>query len=237
MKKPDSILVADDEEKIVEVLRDYLVQAGYHVLTAYTGEHALRIAERDRPSLIILDLMLPDVPGEEVCARVRAMSSIPILMLTAKHAEGDRLNGLEIGADDYVTKPFSVKEVVARVGVILRRTQAEHALADRLEYRNGDLVVHVNTQTAYKRGILTQFTTSEFKLLSVLCRHPRRVFSREELIEFAFGLDFRGDSRSIDAHIKNLRAKIEDDARHPVYIQTVYGAGYRFGGVESETPE
>lgn len=230
MKKPYTVLIADDEPKIVEVLSDYLTQAGYSVLTAHSGRDALQVALTSHPSLIILDLMLPDLSGEEVCSAVRARSSVPILMLTAKHAERDRLVGLQIGADDYVTKPFSVKEVVARVGVILRRTQGDQPLADRLVYRNGDLMIDATTQSVYKSGSKINLTVSEFKLLSILCLHPRRVFNREELIELAFGFDFQGDSRAIDAHIKNLRAKIEDNPRHPVYIQTLYGAGYRFEG-------
>lgn len=230
MKMPYTILVADDEPKIVDVLTGYLERDGYHVLPARTGSEVLSLLDTAQPSLIILDLMLPDLSGEQVCMAVRSRSSVPILMLTAKHSEKDRLIGLQVGADDYVTKPFSVKEVVARVGVILRRTHGEHTLADRLVYRDGELVIDAAKQVVYKRGVDADLTGSEFRLLAILSRHPQRVFSREELIEKAFGMDFRGDSRAVDAHIKNLRAKIEDDPRHPVYVQTVYGAGYRFGG-------
>ena len=232
MKKSYTVLVADDEPKIVEVLSGYLEKEGYQVSTAHTGHEVLDAIEQGGLSLIILDLMLPDLSGEEVCLAIRAKSSVPILMLTAKHAEEDRLRGLGIGADDYVTKPFSVKEVVARVGVILRRTQENEPLAERLVYRHGDLVVDAQRQMVFKNGQKVELTVTEYKLLMVFTRHPKRVFSREELIHKAFGLDFRGDSRVIDGHIKNLRAKIEDDARRPVYIQTVYGVGYRFEGDE-----
>ena len=224
------ILIADDEPKIIEVLSLYLEKAGYDVVSAHTGSEALQVAGGSKPSLIILDLMLPDVPGEEVCSIVRSKSSVPILMLTAKHKDEDRLRGLSIGADDYVTKPFNPNEVVARVGAILRRTHESHPLADRIVYQDGNLIVDAVQQTAFKHGINAELTATEYKLLTIFGRNPKRVYNREELIERIFGLDFRGDTRTIDAHIKNLRAKIENDPRHPVYIQTVYGLGYRFGG-------
>ncbi|ACV58140.1 response regulator transcription factor [Alicyclobacillus acidocaldarius] len=230
MKRHHTILVADDEKKIADVLSLYLEQAGFGVVCVDNGSEVLRRLEGLHPSLIILDLMLPDIPGEEVCMAVRARSAVPILMLTAKHRDEDRLRGLQIGADDYVTKPFNPNEVVARVQAILRRTMLDHPLADRLEYRDGDLVIDALSQVVYKGGINAELTATEYKLLVILSRHPRRVFSREELIERVFGMDFRGDVRTIDAHVKNLRAKIEDDPKSPVYIQTVYGMGYRFGG-------
>lgn len=231
--KPYTILVADDEPKIVDVISSYLQNAGYSVACAYTGHDAISIAETVNPSLVILDLMLPDVSGEEVCMHFRSTSSVPILMLTAKHAEGDRLQGLRLGADDYVTKPCSPKEVVARVDAILRRSHEREILASLLTYRNGDLVIDDDRQIALKGGSDASLTVMEYRLLATLCRHPGRVFSREELIERAFGMDYRGDSRAVDAHIKNLRSKIEDDAKRPLYIQTVYGMGYRFGSLES----
>ncbi|WP_029420761.1 response regulator transcription factor [Alicyclobacillus macrosporangiidus] len=230
MKRHHSILVADDEKKIADVLSLYLERAGFNVVCVYTGSDVLRRLDDVHPSLIILDLMLPDIPGEEVCMAVRARSSVPILMLTAKHRDEDRLRGLQIGADDYVTKPFNPNEVVARVQAILRRTQLDRPLADRLEYRGGDLVIDALSQVVYKGGDNAELTATEYKLLVTLSRYPRRVFSREELIDRVFGMDFRGDARAIDAHVKNLRAKIEDDPKNPVYIQTVYGMGYRFGG-------
>ncbi|MCL6443771.1 MAG: response regulator transcription factor [Alicyclobacillus sp.] len=230
MKRRHTILIADDEPKIVDVLCLYLEKAGYGVVTAYTGSQALQKFEETHPSLIVLDLMLPDVSGEEVCSILRARSSVPILILTAKHKDEDRLRGLQIGADDYVTKPFNPNEVVARVGAILRRTHDDELLADRIVYGDGDLVVDDVQHVALKNGVDANLTATEYKLLVTLCRHPKRVFPRDELIDRVFGVDFRGDTRTIDAHIKNLRAKIEDDPRHPVYIQTVYGIGYRFGG-------
>jgi two-component system, OmpR family, response regulator RegX3 len=228
--KKQIILIADDEPKIVDVLSLYLEKAGYDVVAAYTGSEALQMAEEIRPSLVVLDLMLPDVPGEEVCSILRTKSAVPILMLTAKHKDEERLRGLSIGADDYVTKPFNPNEVVARVGAILRRTSENELLADRIEYGDGDLVVDAVQQIAYKNGVNADLTMTEYKLLTTLARQPKRVFSREELIERVFGMDFRGDTRTIDAHIKNLRAKIENDPKHPVYVKTVYGIGYRFGG-------
>jgi len=225
--------VADDEPKIVDVMSSYLKNAGYSVICAYTGRDALRLAETVLPSLVILDLMLPDMSGEEVCMRLRRSSSIPILMLTAKHTEKDRLQGLNLGADDYVTKPCSPNEVVARVGAILRRSHEHEVLANRLVYRNGDLVIDDEKQVVLKDKIDISVTVTEYRLLTTLCRNPGRVFSREELIETAFGMDFRGEFRAVDAHIKNLRSKIEDDPKQPIYIETVYGIGYRFGSVES----
>lgn len=231
--KPYTILVADDEPKIADVISDYLQKAGYSVACAYTGRDAISMTETVRPSLVVLDLMLPDMTGEEVCTHLRTRTSVPVLMLTAKHAEEDRLRGLLLGADDYVTKPCSPKEVVARVGAILRRSYRGETLANRLVYRHGNLVIDDEKQLALKGGTDASLTLMEYRLLATLCRHPGRVFNREELIEAAFGLDFRGESRAIDAHIKNLRSKIEDDPKRPVYIQTVYGMGYRFGILES----
>ncbi|GGI96678.1 DNA-binding response regulator [Alicyclobacillus cellulosilyticus] len=225
-----TILVADDEKKIADVVSLYLEQAGYHVVCVHTGREVLQRLDEVNPSLIILDLMLPDVPGEEVCRMVRSRSAVPILMLTAKHRDEDRLRGLQVGADDYVTKPFNPNEIVARVHAILRRTQLDHPLAERMVYRDGDLIIDAVRQVVYKAGVDANLTATEYKLLTTLSRHPKRVFSREELIGRVFGADFDGDVRTIDAHVKNLRAKIEDDPKHPVYVQTVYGMGYRFGG-------
>ena len=231
--KTYTILVADDEPKIVDVMSGYLQKAGYSVICAFTGRDALRLFEANRPSLVILDLMLPDVSGEDVCMRLRRTSSVPILMLTAKHAEQDRIDGLHLGADDYVTKPCSPKEVVARVGAILRRSHEHETLASRLVYHSGDLVIDNDKQCVLKSGVDASLTFMEYRVLTTLCRYPGRVFKREELIETAFGMDFRGGSRAVDAHIKNLRSKIEDNPKEPVYVQTVYGIGYRFGGMES----
>lgn len=230
MATGDTILVADDEPKIVEVLADYLVHANYRVQKAYTGSEAIKMASMATPSLIILDLMLPDLSGERVCAAIRSKSSVPILMLTAKHTEEEKIRGLQIGADDYVTKPFSAKEVLTRVQAILRRTRDNRLLADRLVYHDGDLVIDANLQTAFKIGFNVELTLAEFKLLTVFARYPRRALSREDLIALAFGMDFRGDNRTIDVHVKNIRSKIEDDPRHPSYIETLYGHGYRFIG-------
>lgn len=230
MKRRQTILVVDDEEKIRDVIELYLEKAGYRVYAAHTGADCLRLVSEVQPALVILDLMLPDMSGEEVCQRIRAQFSTPILMLTAKHREQDRLQGLRIGADDYVTKPFSVKEVVLRVGVILRRSEPCAPLAQRIAYHNGQLVLDASQLTAFVGGKDAELTTREFNLLSTLCRSPNRVFTRNELIELAFGMDYAGDTRAIDVHIKNLRSKIESNPKQPKYVQTVYGTGYRFGG-------
>ncbi|QQE78453.1 response regulator transcription factor [Alicyclobacillus sp. SO9] len=229
MNKNYTILIADDEPKIVDVISEYLRRDGFQVLTAASGEEALALFRRNAPSLVVLDLMLPDISGEDVCAILRSESSVPILMLTAKHLEVDLLRGLSLGADDYVTKPCSPKEVVARVRAILRRTNTDELLTERLWYSDGALFIDAGQQLVSKNGAKVPLTASEYRLLLALCRNPGRVFSRIELVELVFGIDFQGDFRTIDAHIKNLRSKIERDPKHPQYVETVYGVGYRFG--------
>ncbi|MFC7440271.1 winged helix-turn-helix domain-containing protein [Laceyella putida] len=173
--------------------------------------------------------MLPDVSGETICQRIREQSPVPILMLTAKVSEGDRIKGLALGADDYVIKPFSPREVVARIKAILRRS-SQDLLASRVSYKDGELIIDTAKQEVLKNGEVISLTPAEFKLLLVFARHPDRSFSREELIERAFGISYMGDDRTIDQHIKNLRQKIETNPKKPQYIITVYGFGYRFDG-------
>ncbi len=180
--------------------------------------------------LVILDLMLPDMPGERVCQTIRQISSVPILMLTAKATEDNRIYGLTIGADDYMIKPFDPRELVARVRAILRRTDDHRLLADRISFHGDELVIDAMCGEVLCHGETVNLTPSEYKLLLVLARHPQRQFTREELVEKVLGLDFDGDVRAIDQHIKNLRQKIEPDPKHPKYIQTVYGTGYKFAG-------
>lgn len=222
------ILVVDDEEKIRDVAASYLRREGYRVLEAETGEQTLGLLQREPVDLVILDLMLPDLPGEEICRRIRARSAVPILMLTAKAAEDDRIRGLSLGADDYVIKPFSPRELVARVKALLRRASADELLAERVVFRDGHLLIDARQREVYRDGRLVPLTPHEYRLLLVLARHPNRPFTREELIEKIRGYDYAGDVRTVDQHIKNLRQKIEPDPKNPAYIVTVYGFGYKF---------
>ena len=225
------VLVVDDEVKILEVVKSFLESKGYEVFTAENGKQAFSVFEKENISFVILDLMLPDLPGEEICMRLRQKSRVPILMLTAKVAEEDLLRGLDIGADDYLTKPFRLKELYARMEAILRRASGDPVpLYRRIAFREGDLVIDLESRSVKKRGKEANLTPNEFRILSALIKYPGRVFSRDKLIDSAFGEDCDGYDRSVDSHIKNLRQKIETDPKNPVYIQTVHGVGYRFGG-------
>ncbi len=221
-----TILVVDDDARIVKLVRDYLERAGFDVLTARDGETALQLARREQPDLIVLDLMLPGMDGLDVCRRLRWESGVPIIMLTARVEEVDRVVGLELGADDYVTKPFSPREVVARVRATLRRVSGE--LGPATVIRAGDVELDTAALTATVAGQPVDLTPTEFQLLATLARQPGRIFTREQLLEAIHGVAFDGYDRSVDSHIKNLRRAIEPDPRQPHYIQTVYGVGYRF---------
>lgn len=224
------ILVVDDELKIVEAVAAYLENSGYDVISAYDGEVALSQLEKMKPDLVVLDLMLPKISGEEVCKTIRRTSRIPIIMLTAKIDEEDKINGLNIGADDYVIKPFSPRELMARINSLLRRSdEGVSPLFHRMSWNNNDLEVDLNSYTVRKSGELVNLTPNEFKLLCAMIKYPKKTFTREELIEIAFGMDYEGFERTIDSHIKNLRSKIEDDTASPNYIVTVRGIGYKFG--------
>lgn len=223
------IFVVDDEIKILEVVKSYLEHEGFSVITETNGNNVLNTFKKEKPDLVILDLMLPGISGEELCKRLRQFSNVPILMLTAKVQESDKINGFSIGADDYITKPFSPRELVMRVKAILRRTTDDVPLAEVMSFNNDDLVVDLRAHTVRKKGVVVNLTPNEFKILKILIRNPNRVFTREELIEKVMGFDYEGYDRTIDAHIKNLRQKIEDDTKNPVYIKTVYGVGYKFG--------
>lgn len=226
-----SILVVEDELKILEVICSFLESKGYKVQTAQNGTKALDVFERNSISLIVLDLMLPDISGEAVCAAIRKKSRVPIIILTAKSEEADQLNGLDIGADDYITKPFSLKVLAARIETVLRRGEdALVPLVAKSVWRDGDLVLDFEKKTVSKKGITSSLTPSEYKILSVLMKYPGKVFTREELIALVFDEDFDGYDRVIDNHIKNLRQKIEDDTKSPVYVLTIHGLGYKFGG-------
>ena len=223
----ETILVVEDEPKISELLQLYLEKEGYRVVKAPDGASALDAFRRREPHLVILDLNLPSIDGLEVCRQIRRNSSTPIIMLTARDEEVDKLIGLELGADDYVTKPFSPREVVARVRAVLRRVTAAQRETDEV-LRAGDLTLDVARHQARMGGRELDLTPTEFRLLEVLMRHPGRVFTRLQLLDMVQGEAFEGYERTIDAHIKNLRQKIEPDPQHPAFVLTVYGVGYKF---------
>ncbi|WP_425447788.1 response regulator transcription factor [Dethiothermospora halolimnae] len=220
-----NILVVDDEKQIVNVVAAYLEKDGYKVFTAYDGHEALDIFYEEDVDFVILDLMMPKLSGEEVCKKIRLKSDIPIIMLTAKVEEEDRINGLDIGADDYVVKPFSPKELLARIRAIARRTNKEDIKATILEINDGELVIDTNKMEVFKNDELIDLTPTEFKVLSILAQNVGKVFSRDELITKALGFDYIGYDRTIDTHVKNIRHKINDRGN---YIKTVYGVGYKF---------
>lgn len=219
------ILVVDDEPQIVKVLKAYLDKAGYNVVTALDGAGAIGTFQREKPDFVILDLNLPGMDGLEVCKAIRRESNVPILMLTARVEEADRLIGLELGADDYVIKPFSPREVVARVKAIFRRATAEPESARMITV--GDLMIDLDQHKVEVAGKAVELTPTEFEILVVLARQPRRVFTRLQLMEQAQGDAFEGYERTIDAHIKNIRQKIEPNPKKPTLIHTVFGVGYK----------
>jgi DNA-binding response OmpR family regulator len=222
------IVVIDDEQSVREVVQAYLEKDGYHVFVAGTGSDGLALAERMNPALIVLDLMLPDVSGEEVCSEIRSRSDVPILMLTAKASEEDRVAGLVSGADDYLVKPFSPRELVARVRAVLRRTQGvETPLVETLSLAGGRLEIDTVQHVVKRDGAAVELTPNEYKLLVTLARYPGRAYSRFELINRVQGYDYEGYERTIDVHVKNLRKKIEPDPAHPRYVETVMGVGYK----------
>ncbi|HXX58182.1 MAG TPA: response regulator transcription factor [Thermodesulfovibrionales bacterium] len=225
--KSGTILVVEDEKKISDVVVLYLEREGFRVTAADTGEKAMRLL-REPFDLIILDLMLPDVTGEELCKVIRESSDIPVIMLTAKSGEEDRIKGLGLGADDYVVKPFSPRELVARVKAHLRRTKK---VAEKvLSFNEGLLTLDTETLEVSRGGTPVVLTPTEFRILTVLAEKPGRVLTRLQLINLVQGYDFEGYDRTIDAHVKNLRHKIEEDQRNPLFIKTVYGVGYKFIG-------
>ncbi len=224
------ILVIEDEKKIAELVKAYLEKEGFEVTAAQTGKEAVSVL-KNKFDLIILDLMLPDMDGEDICRSIRKDSDIPIIMLTAKSEEEDRIKGLGIGADDYVVKPFSPRELVARVKALLRRAKGPK---QSVSFNKGDLVIDSLRFEIKKDGAPVVLTPTEFKLLQCLAEHPGQIFSRLQLVNIILGYDFDGYDRTIDAHIKNIRHKIEEDPREPSYIKTVYGVGYRFIGQPDE---
>ncbi|RIK38971.1 MAG: DNA-binding response regulator [Chloroflexi bacterium] len=223
---PETILLVEDEAKIARTVRLYLEQAGYQVVAILDGALAMPAFRRERPDLVILDLMLPHVDGWELCRQIRQISGVPIIMLTARSEETDRIVGLELGADDYVTKPFSPREVVARVRAVLRRTHGQMQAETLL--RAGDVVVDLDRHTATVGGHPLDLTRYELLILAALVRDPGHVQTRLQLLDQLGEATYAGYERVVDQHIKNLRSKLGDDARHPRYIATIYGVGYKF---------
>lgn len=226
------ILVVEDEKKIVEVIKSYLEHSGFVVYEAYGGKQALELFDRLEPDLVLLDLMLPDIPGEEICRIIRKKSRVPVIMLTAKVEEENILNGLDIGADDYITKPFSPKQLVARVVAVLRRSADDPVpLSNTISFNEEHLVIDSLKHEVKKEGAIVNLTPNEYRILMTLIKYPRKTFTRAELVSMALGDDFEGFDRTVDTHVKNLRQKIEKDPKTPQYLLTVHGIGYRFGGI------
>lgn len=232
MKKENkNILIVDDEPKILEVVSSFLENKGYSTFTAENGQQALKVFEQENIALVVLDLMMPGISGEEVCLAIRKQSRVPIIMLTAKADEDNLLQGLRLGADDYIRKPFSLKELHARIETVLRRSGDDLTpLTVKNSWNDGDLCVDFEKNIIKRKEKIVSLTPNELKILSALIKYPGKVFTRSELIEIALGSDFDGYDRAIDSHVKNLRQKIEDDPRSPVYVLTIHGVGYKFGG-------
>jgi len=221
------ILVVDDEKRIVEIVKAYLERDGYEVAIAYDGKTALDLARKEHPDLVVLDLMLPEISGWDVCRTLRKESDVPIIMLTARDDTTDKIVGLELGADDYVTKPFDPKELVSRVRAVLRRYEGKAVSSNVINV--GDLAIDVDRRMVRRGDTNIDLTSTEFDLLRVLAEGPGRVYTRMQLLDKTQGEAYEGYERTIDSHIKNLRKKIEPDPNHPKYVLTVHGAGYKLG--------
>jgi len=229
------VLVVEDEVKIVEVIKSFLESKGFLVFTAENGKKAIELFEKERISLILLDLMLPGMSGEEICTAIRKISRVPIIMLTAKANESDLLNGLGIGADDYITKPFSLKALYARMEAVLRRSIDDLVpLYNKKSFNGGDLEIDFESHIITRNMEVVKLTPNEFKILTALIKYPNKVFTRDELIVTALGSEFEGFDRTVDSHIKNIRQKIESDPKNPNYVMTIHGVGYKFGGEQYE---
>jgi len=231
------IVVVEDDRKIARVVKIYLEGAGFRVVHFDNGRDAIEAALTEMPLLVILDLMLPDMSGEEVCQELKGIGDFPIIMLTSRSSEEERIAGFALGADDYVVKPFSPRELVYRVKAVLKRSEKkELSAAEPMSFNGGLLIIDGQGYQIKKRGVLVNLTPTEFKILFTLASTPGKVFTRDELVEKALGYQFEGYERSIDAHIKNIRHKIEDDPKNPAFILTIYGVGYRFSGKRDGTP-
>jgi len=223
------VLLVEDEPKIREVVAAYLVNEGWDVESTSDGYEAVRLFDRNAHHLVLLDLMLEGLAGEEVCRRIREHSNVPIIMITSKNREQDTIDGLYLGADDYIAKPFRIKELVARIHALIRRSAVTNSEQHPLSFNGGKLIVDPIAQEVWIDGQQAILTSTEFKLLSILSEVPSKVHYRNELMYKVAGYRYLGDSRLIDTHIKNLRKKIEPDFRHPIYILTIIGSGYKFG--------
>lgn len=232
VKKNYNILIVDDEIMVTEFLQAYLMKSGYNVYTAHNGADAMALFKNHCISLVLLDLMLPDITGEEVCKTIRSISRTPIIMLTAKVQETDMIEGLRIGADDYLLKPFSPRIVVAKVEAVLRRVECDELMGVPASFDNGNLTIDFRYGIVKKEGDAVSLTPTEYKLLSTMAKAPNRIFTRDQLISYALDDAFEGFDRSIDTYIKGLRAKIESDRKNPRYIVTAHGIGYKFQAIE-----
>lgn len=231
MVDTNKVMIVEDDRNLLDALKYNLNKEGYDVVTAVNGAEALEIARREKPDLIVLDIMLPKVSGFEVCRILRKEMIVPILMLTAKADETDKIVGLEIGADDYVTKPFSMRELLARIRAMLRRAKmSETPLPDKKLLRIGDIEIDIGRHRASLRESVLELTPKEFDLLAFLSRNKGLVFSREQLLEKVWGYDYTGDTRTVDVHVRWLRQKIEADPGNPSYLITVWGTGYKLEG-------
>lgn len=227
----NSILIVEDDKKMARVVEAYLEGAGFRVSHFEKGKDAIEAALKEIPLLVILDLMLPDMSGEEVCQDLKEIGDFPVIMLTAKSSEDERIAGFALGADDYVVKPFSPRELVCRVKAVLKRIQKDDLSDVRcMGFDSESLSVNGRNYVVKKNGVPVNLTPTEFRVLFTLASSPEKVFTRDELVRNALGYEFEGYERSIDAHIKNIRQKIEDDPRNPTFILTIYGVGYRFIG-------
>lgn len=233
-----NILIIEDEKSINDIVKSYLEKEGYGVFQAYDGKEGLRLFLSEDVDLVILDLMLPGLAGEEVIKEIRNRSSVPVIMLSAKVKENDRVNGLRLGADDYVTKPFSARELLERIKAILRRIEKYNIpRADIIKTLDGRLEMDLEYNRFFKDGEEVYLTKNEFSILKTLFSSPNKIYTREEIINEAFGFDYDAYDRAIDTHIKNIRQKIEDNPKKPEYIKTIYGMGYKSGGVDDTAKE
>lgn len=233
-----TILIIEDEKAIANILKSYLEKEGYKALVAYDGQEGLDAFYANDIDLIILDLMLPKVSGEEVIKEIRNKSSVPVIMVTAKVDEDSTVEGLRLGADDYVTKPFSPRELMERIKAVLRRIEKYNIpRADIIKTTDGRLEMDLEYNRFFKDGEEVFLTKNEFQILKTLFSNPKKIFTREEIIELTFGFDYDAYDRAIDTHIKNIRQKIEDNPKKPVYIKTIYGMGYKSGGIDDVAKE
>ena len=232
MDKKQRVLVVDDEAKLLEVVTSFLKADGYEVFTADLGQKALTLFDNCHPDLVILDIMLPDIQGDELCKAIRKKSRVPIIMLTARIDDENQVKCLDLGADDYVTKPFSPRALMGRVRAVMRRvSNDDQIVAGLLSYHEGEMEINSVSREVFLNTAAVPLTPAEYKLLLLFCKNPKKVFTREELIFSIYGYDYDGNDRAIDTHIKNLRQKVEKDTRNPKYVLTVHGIGYKFGGI------